>query len=260
MLRTVLHRSTIVIGITACGALAGTAAAVAAGRGAAELDALPVQAVGPTAVAPGHAISAACPGSQVDRCYDTGGGHTSFVNVGTFFDRRSRTASDHFLVKLLIPSTPGRYQIRGFSFLANRAGTVFPSAGVVLTSASTPIFPSAEQLTRLQVLSVVSEGPTVETCADLTGKTVILESGQAAWLVLNFPDAADSVFIGVQAETDTAGAATDHECDFLTRDGGEYWYRPDPRQSPYDWVIAAYYDALPSKQEEPWTRVKLLYR
>ena len=256
-----MRRATTVFQVAACVLLAAPAAGFAAGSGAAALTAAaaPVRAVGPEAAAPAAVIAANCVGTQTDQCYDTGAGHTSFVNVGSFFDRKGRTSARHYMVKLFAPASPGRYQIQGMTFLNNRAQTVFPTAGVVPTSAAAPVFPTAEQLVRLQVQSVSGLGPSAPTCVDLAGRNVVLEAGQAAWLVLNFPDAADSVFVGVQAETDTTGAASDHACDFMTRDAGEYWYRPDPRQSPYDWAIAAHYDALSAKQNVPWTLVKRLY-
>jgi hypothetical protein len=257
----VLRRVTIGFQVATCALIARPAAGFVAARGGDGLTAAAtVRVVGPTATAPLAVPTATCPGSSTDRCYDSPAVQTSFVNVGSFFDRRGRTTSQHYFVKLFSPATPGRYQIEGMSFVCNRAATVFPAAGVVPTSAETPIFPSADQLLRLQALSVSGQGPTTSTCVDLSGRAVVLESGQAAWLVLNFPDAADSVFIGVKAETDAAGAASDHGCDFMTRDAGEYWYRPDPRYSPYDWMIAAHYDALPSRAQDAWTTVKLLYR
>jgi hypothetical protein len=262
MLWTALRRATTVLQIAALGVLAGVSASHAADRGFEALNAAApaVPAVGKVLPAPDASPSGTCPGTNVEQCFDTGGSHNSFVNVGTFFDRQARTTSTHYFAKLFTPATPGRYQIQSISFVANRAQATFPSAGVVLTSAETPIFPTNEQLVRLQVKPVASAGASVETCVDLTGGNVILEAGQAAWLVLNFPEAADSVFIGVRAETDTAGAAADHPCDFMTRDAGEYWFRPDPLQSPYDWAIAAYYDALPAAPRQTWSQVKTLYR
>jgi hypothetical protein len=246
--------------VAACALMAAPALGAVAARGGQSIEAAgPVRVVGPEAAAPATS-AAVCPGTLTEQCYDPAATATSFVNVGSFFDRRGRTESSHYFVKLFTPATAGRYQIDALSFVCSRLNAVFPSAGVVLTNAAQPIFPTADQLLRLQALAITTQAPTTPTCVDLTGKSIILESGQAAWLVLNFPDAADSVFIGVKSETDAAGTASDHACDFMTRDSGEYWYRPDARYSPYDWMIAAYYDALPAAPRSTWATVKRLYR
>jgi len=193
------------------------------------------------------------PGGQTQQCYGTGGPH-EFVNVGTFFDRRRRTLPNDYMVKYFAPDTPGRYQITGFTFTNNRPGILYPSAGVVTTSVATPNFPTAEQLLNLQVFAFEAPGEDSTTCVDLTGRGAILESDQAAWLVVHLP--ADTAFVGLRADHDS----DDKPCDFMTRDGGEYWYRPDPRQSTYDWEITPQFIALPSRARLGWSDVKRLYR
>jgi len=141
------------------------------------------------------------------------------------------------------------------SFVTNRS-IDFPSAGVVLTSAATPLFPTSEQLAGLQrqfIPGIVGS----PTCVDLG---VDVAPGQLAWMVLQFPDAADSIFVGVHAEND----ANDHPCDFMTRDFGDYYYRPDPVQSHHDLLIKAHFEAVATRPEpvtaQVWARVKSLYR
>lgn len=214
----------------------------------------------------GRSIAAICPGGGLtDKCYDDSVTTTQYVNVATFFDRRcvegrsgcSVGAAD-YMVKYFEPPTPGRYQILGFTFRNNRAGTVFPNAGVVVTNAEAPLFPTFDDLRLLPVVGVAGLGKAEVTCVDVTRYDVVLEADQAAWLVVHIP--ADTAFVGLQSETER----TDHPCDFMTRDQGDYWYRPDPQQSNYDWMMTPYFVALPSRpqsvEDRPWSAVKVLYR
>jgi hypothetical protein len=247
--------------ILALGLLAVATPARSAARDAFETLAAsttPVAPVAPIAAVPVEAAAAqrVCAGVQVQECYESTGSPQAFVNVGTFFDMSQRTSSRHFFVKLFTPPDhTSSYQIDGMTFVANRGGVVYPSAGVVVTSAVDPVLPNFEELTRLQRIAVTSAAGGSPTCVDLQ---VPVGADQLAWLVLQFPDAADSVFIAVRAESDS----TDHPCDFLTRDGGDYYYRPDPRQSHHDFMISAHYEALNPKPQElqPWSLVKRLYR
>lgn len=231
---------------TAIDALAGRATAVARIAPA-------VPAASPVLPVP----SAACPGGgQVERCYESPSARREFVSVASFFDRRRIAGEADYFIKYFVPTTPGRYQILGFTFTSNKVGSVFPHAGVVVTDVETPFFPTSEDLRLLPVLNVVGLGPDSLTCVDVRSQQIVIESNQAAWLVVHLP--ADTSFVGLRADVDP----TDHPCDFMTRDSGDYWYRPDPRQSPYDWEITPYFVAVPARPEDvrPWAAVKSMYR
>lgn len=198
----------------------------------------------------------ACTGTLEDRCFETG--TTRLINVGAFFDRRRQSASSHFFLKYFEPPAGATYRIEGFTFTSNRSGIAFPGCGVVRTSRENPTFPSADDLSRLQQLFVPSAGANVPTCVDLAGSNFQLEDGQAAWIVLQFPDPPDTSFVGVAADPN----GTDHPCDFLTRDRGDFWFRPDPRQNALDWAITVHYAPPVAKQERriPWSAMKNLHR
>jgi hypothetical protein len=234
-----------------------------AGRNAA-LEALAARAVPVAAVAPGDLVAdaglpapaAACPAGQTAPCFEATG-TPQYLSVASFFDRERQAGSTDYIVKYFEPPSPGRYQVLGFTFTNNRAGSVFPHAGAIVTSAETPFFPTDTQLGLLPVTGLVGLGPDSITCVDVHSDNIVLETNQAAWLVVHLPS--DTVFVGLRAEADP----TDHPCDFMTRDAGDYWYRPDPTQSPYDWMITPYFAILPSRAEvdQPtWSLVKRYYR
>jgi hypothetical protein len=202
---------------------------------------------------PGGTTPAAtvCTGGSSQRCFEPG--PSEFINVGSFFDRLRRTLPNDYMIKYFLPDSPGRYQIQGFSFVNSRRGLTYPGGGVVTTPADAPNFPTSEQLSLLQVTMFEAAGPDSETCVNV-GSSVIVEAGQAAWLVVHMP--ADTAFVGLRADR----TGQDHPCDFMTRDAGDYWYRPDPNQSPYDWQITPHFVALPGRPTLPWTTVKRLYR
>jgi hypothetical protein len=197
----------------------------------------------------------ACPGTTVARCFDSGANR--LVNVGAFFDRRSPVSESHYFLKYFEPPS-GRARVEGFEFQANRGGIQFPACGLVRTSRGTPTFPSLDQLLSLQIADIVSDGPNRATCVDLAASNLVLEDGEAAWLVVQFPNPPDSAFVGVVAESD----ATDRPCDFFTRDSGEYWYRPDPQQSPLDWSFTVHYSPVTTKVRKrvPWWVVKGMHQ
>lgn len=185
---------------------------------------------------------------------------SAYLNVGAFFDRARVSTTDHYFVKYFEPPTPGRYRIEGFSLrvYANMGSSVMTAAGVVKTRAAAPVFPNPNQLDNLQVLRLEGRGPGVETCVDLASYDVDLEVGEAAWLVVQFPDATH--FIGVLVDINQAGN-TDRSGDYLTRNGGLLWYRPDPVQVPtYDWAFTPYVTPRTRKVDVAWGAYKQLYR
>ena len=194
----------------------------------------------------------ACATGVPDSCYEQG--PARFVNVGSFFDRLQRPASTHFMVKYFEPRGVVRTQLVGFSFTSNRAVT-YAAAGAIVTRRDSLFFPATSQLTALPHVAIAAAAGS-PTCVDLTGDDLVLESGQAAWLILQFSDPLDSDFTGVKADAD----ATDHQCDFMTRDSGDLWYRPDPNQTKLDWEFTPFSTVLASKQQLPWSQIKILYR
>jgi len=235
-------------------------AVAAASRGLENLVAgTPVASpVGVTAPAPAMPLPARdCVAGQLQQCYEPAAA-SQFINVSTFFDKSGRSSARHFFVKLFTPPSPaGDIRINGLSFVTNRAGIDFPSAGVVLTSAETPLFPTFEQLGNLQRQFITGVAGNQPTCVDLS---VDVPAGKLAWLVVQFPEAADSIFVGIRGEND----AVDHPCDFFTRDAGDYYYRPDPQQSHHDIQINGHFEAIVTRPEpvqpQIWAHVKSLYR
>lgn len=207
------------------------------------------------------------------RCFDLEGTLRGMrVNVGSFFDRSRppgggrtytqppRSSSAHYFIKYYEPAALDSQQVHGFSFWSRASsihGAQFPAVGVITTSAATPRFPTNEQLRNLQRLNVETTLGGAETCIDLTSERIHLRRGEAAWMVLNFPDVSDSVFAGIAADT----VGTDQACDFMTPNAGQVWYRPDPRDRPrFDWAITVYTEALTSKGTPTWADVKQVYR
>ena len=235
---------------------AGTAAwAASSGLESLAASAPAVRLVAPALQAASAAPAADCTAGDAVRCYENNVA-SRVVSVASFFDRKARNSADDFMIKYFEPPAPGRYRIEGFSFTSNRSD-VYAAAGAFITPKATPFFPTALQLAQLQRLNVRAAGGGVPTCVDLAGTNVVLEADQAAWVVLQFADAADSLATGVNADPD---AANDRPCDFMTRDHGELWYRPDPASSPYDWKFTVFHAVVPAKQTLPWAHLKSLYR
>jgi hypothetical protein len=198
----------------------------------------------------------------------------NYVNVGSFFDKKQHSSNRHYFAKYFAPAdSTQRYLLRGMSFFARYARTdsagaradsvIFPFAGAVLTSARTPFLPKPQDLTQLQQVGIHACGTSTATCVDLSADHIVIAPGRAAWLVLNFPDLPDNVFVGVLADKDNV---VDHPCDFLTQDAGDLWYRPDPVHTPFfDWGITVYTEPTTLKDGEQvqpylWAQVKQLYR
>jgi hypothetical protein len=181
-----------------------------------------------------------------------------YLNVGAFFDLQRRTTSQHFVVKLFVPPATSRVVVRGVGYHTSRSGDVMRRVGVLKTSAAAPVLPRTEDLALLQVGNVVSAAFGTETCVEFAeADQPTLEPGEAAWLVLQFPDVAGTT--GILVDDD----ATDENCDFLTPDSGRYWYRPDPRAVvKVDWALTAYTEpaVIKQQQDRSWTRVRTVYR
>lgn len=189
---------------------------------------------------------------------------TVYVNVASFFDRRRRSNATHYFVKYFAPEPATRLRFEGIGMRVY--GTLgrdnLPAVGVVLTSRSKPVFPTPEQLRNLQDVAIDGQGRSVETCVNLADNDIFLEADQAAWIVVNFPDAAPNVFTGILADVSPPGSTNpDRSGDFMTRDTGDLWYRPDPHVFPkYDWALTVYATPLTRKAQDTWTGVKRLYR
>jgi len=185
----------------------------------------------------------------------------AYLNVASFFDRNRRSKPEHYFIKYFEPPTSGRYTLEGFSLLVYAAmgSSALSAAGVIKTRVESPVFPGPDQLGSLQVLHVDGRGTgTDTTCVDLAPYDVELGPGEAAWLVVQFPDAAH--FIGVLVDINQAGN-TDRSGDYLTRNSGRLWYRPDPTQTPtYDWAFTPYATLRTRKVDATWAAYKQLYR
>ena len=133
------------------------------------------------------------------------------------------------------------------------------AAGVLKTSSANPTLPLPDALLTLQAVAIRGEDLGVETCVEFD-EAVRLSAEESAWLVVRFPSAPDGSFIGLLVDDD----ATDLDCDYMTPDSGQMYFRPDPRRGPaFDWAITAYTQAVTSKEalvaESSWSNVKVLY-
>jgi hypothetical protein len=225
-----------------------------------------------TRVVPEVAADSCALGTPV-RCYHQPLGST-FLNVGSFFDVNQATSSSHFFLKLYRNDTGGAVALRGMGFESESTvhgnlspGTnKFSAAGAVFVGTKF-VFPKPEALINLTEVGVT--GTTAgETCVEFSlaidprGQPLpdnVLQPGEQAWLVLRFASYPDSVFVGLRVDDDPE----DQPCDYLTPDGGEYWYRPDPYYGPvYDWGMTAYVEPRPARTTAAvsWSLVKTLYR
>ena len=249
----------------ACPGLAPAAGAAGAAGGVPVTEALPVAPPAdlPQAAAPQpHGVvtqSQACALGSAQQCFSPANPVTGrYLNVGAFFDLSRRTTSQHFVVKLFVPPASSRVVVRGVGYHAMASGHVMRRVGVLKTSAASPVLPRPEDLALLQVGNVPSPAFGTETCVEFAAEDQpTLEPGEAAWLVLQFPDVAGSA--GILVDDD----ATDENCDFLTPDSGRYWYRPDPRAAvKVDWALTAYTEpaVIKAQQDRSWTHVRTVYR
>jgi len=234
---------------------AGTAFAASGGLEALAATVPVASLVAPAGVALPAVPAADCVTGVADSCYESNVAART-LSVASFFDGRARNTSDDFMIKYFEPATPGRYRIEGFSFTSNRADT-YAGAGVVVTPKATPFLPTTVDLSQLQRLNVHASGGGTPTCVDLAPSNIILEADQAAWVILQYTDSPDTLATGIAADPE---AANDNPCDFMTRDHGDLWYRPDPVSSPYDWKFTVFSAVVPSKQTLGWTHLKALYR
>jgi hypothetical protein len=212
----------------------------------------------------------ACYLGTATECFDAPG--NQFLNVGSFFDTRQTTSTSHYFLKLYRNDSAGSVQLRGMGFESRSShgqrSNKFQAAGAIVMG-ERMIFPKPEALLELSEVEV--QGADGEmTCVEFSlgvdtqgtpiGTEIILDPGHAAWLVVRFPTLPDTVFVGVRSDND----ATDQPCDYMTNDGGEHWFRPDPLHGPvFDWGITAFTDPrlqLPRGEEPTWTLVKTLYR
>lgn len=180
------------------------------------------------------------------------------------------STTSQYLVQYLFPSNTSLMKLSGFSFISNDGNTVFPSAGAL----SIPVvdgsvrFPTAQELSSLQVTNIATPGDLGEVFVDLSGENIVVgpDTGEAVVLVLQFPAGQ------LVAQNDGPGIAVessdpDEDCDFFTIDGGASgtWFSPahdpqDPNSLPLDWGFAASLEPLAVPiQAISWSSVKTLY-
>lgn len=226
----------------------------------------------PTATADGRppVVLQACTdlaGDTEHKCFDALG--AVWLNVGAFFDATRPSSEDHYFLKLFTNDSGDTLKLTGMGFYARTTDpelNVLRAAGAILMD-SLLVFPRTA-LPFLAANSIAIAPETEMTCVafdaaiDITGKSVepVLLPGQRAWMALRFPDLPKGVELEIRVDDDDH----DQDCDFMTPDAGEYWYRPDGHSRPsYDWGISVFYEANPSRPQPPpptWTLVKSLYR
>ncbi|UCE02489.1 MAG: hypothetical protein JSW67_14800 [Candidatus Latescibacterota bacterium] len=210
----------------------------------------------------------ACDLGTANECFDTPG--NTFLNVGVFFDADSTTNASHYFLKLYRNETAASVQLRGMGFESTSSHSGFngfQAAGAIVMGQRT-VFPKPEALLELPEVDIPGADGEM-TCVEFSsgidtggvpiGQEIVLAPGDAAWLVLRFPTLPDSIFVGVRCDDDP----NDQPCDYMTRDGGEHWFRPDPLHGPiFDWGITAFTEPRLQRQstQRTWTLVKSLYR
>lgn len=205
---------------------------------------------------------------QTHECFNALG--DSYLNVGAFFDANRSSTSSHYFLKLFRNDTADSLSLTGMGFYARTShpeSNVFQAAGAIVMG-SDLVFPRGDALGNLNAVGIVAAPENEMTCVefeeaiDTKGRRarLVIGPGDAAWIALRFPEVAEDVVLEIRADRD----ATDLDCDFLTPDAGEHWYRPDPRSLPhYDWEITVFTSASVSRVDPPpptWTLVKSLYR
>lgn len=212
----------------------------------------------------------ACDLGNATECFETPLGDR-YLNVGSFFDVTQATSTSHYFLKLYRNDSAGTVRLRGMGFesRSSHGAHSFQAAGAIVMGEQL-VFPKPEALLELPQVGIAA-AESAMTCVEFshgidtqgvpTGSEITLPPGHAAWLVLRFPTRPDSIFVGVRCDNDP----TDQPCDYMTHDGGEHWFRPDPLHGPiFDWGITAFTEPRlqPPSGDKPttWTLVKTLYR
>lgn len=183
-----------------------------------------------------------------------------YLNVASFFDRRQRSDSNHYFLKFFDNAAGELLEITGISMHVSWTMNLrtFPAVGVVRTSRDAPVLPSPVELLNLQVVNVQAQVDRAELCVAIPQARLLPD--ESAWLVVRFPvtpQNAQDALILILVDDDSE----DLQCDYMTRDAGQYYYRPDPRNGPaLDWAITAYTTPVVRKPSVPWSQVKRLYR
>ncbi len=210
-----------------------------------------------------------CPLGQPDACHDGLG--TAALNPGSFFDRTAGSDVSHYFMKLYINDTGGPVTIEGMGFESTSSDprfNRFQAAGGIYAGPDA-LFPNPEALLALPVVEITGASAGNATCVefpnaiDTRGNTIgtdlTLEPGDAAWLVLRFIATPAGVFVGIVVDDDS----NDQPCDYMTIDGGDNWFRPDPLHGPaFDWGITAFVATgarTPDPAPPTWSTVKKLY-
>jgi hypothetical protein len=191
------------------------------------------------------------------------------LNPASFFDHNEVSEDTHFFMKLYRNDTGDTLVVTGMGFEARserQSSNKFEGAGVIFAGEDA-IFPSTDALRNLPVARFDGQPPDTMTCVEfpsaldmrgnVIGDDMVLAPQEAAWLVLQFIPS--DFFVGILVDI----SGTDHPCDYMTIDGGETWYQPDPVHGPfYDWGITAFTNAGPRSPRPPaptWSSVKRLY-
>ena len=211
------------------------------------------------------AVGMACPVGTPVNCFTVPANPATgrYLNVASFFDRRELSLGTHYFLKFFENTSGAALDIAGLGmYVTSSSGSsrTLSAVGVLKTSRANPTLPLPEDLLELQVVGIAGEATGTETCAEFNS-AIRLSAEESAWLVVRFPPGAIGTFIGLLVDDD----ATDEDCDFMTPDNGQMYFRPDPRSGPaFDWAITAYTQSVTSKETTvdiiDWSNFKVLYR
>lgn len=192
---------------------------------------------------------------------------TTVINPGCFTvpgAGNCQSRASHFFVQYIFPGVTTCNEIVGFGFISNDGQTTFPAAGVVVMPDQSPglRFPTAGELTNLQVTNIPTPGDTSVVFVNLENQHLTFGSGQAVVLCLRFPEGGTLVgpALGVGPGIAANDSIPDQDCDYFTVNTGTNWYIPDPTDpDPLDWGFELVYRECTAIEATSWSGLKQLF-
>jgi hypothetical protein len=198
------------------------------------------------------------------------------VNPGCFrsFDPPSdgdcTSHTDQFMLQVILPNLETEHRVTELHFWSNDGSTIFPAAGVLVSSRNEndeiPL-PTPQQLSALQGRNVSSTRDTSRVRVDLETAALIVPAGPEVVLfaAVQFPATGILTQIGAGPGILVDATLPDQDCDFFTVDGGNTWRAPlyvpgDPLSEPLDWGFEVHLEPTTSLEAVTWSNLKRLYR
>jgi len=186
---------------------------------------------------------------------------SGIINPGCFTPPTSgncTSTSSQFFIQDILPEFTTPRRIAGFGFISNDGATVFPSAGVVVVPFSDNRFPTPAELGALQVHDVPTPHDTAIVIVDLRPFNIIVTSDVDLFVCLQFPASGQISGLGSGPGILVDEVQPDPNCDFLTADSGQTFYRPAVSR-PTDFGFEVLFDTPTAIAPATWSSVKRLY-